>query len=222
MHRSSRAVAGARAPLLAVLPDPSRGLPAPGTDVDHALAPARPAMTRPSVLRAVRAQVAVHVEVLVSALQHLPDAVRGGLESFDCLPLEHPYERAQVNPIRFLQGIEGPRLLQRGDHRCRLASPGEYMAHEQPRRASVPVFERVDLHERVVQPCGFEWCREAPGALALVVPPDQSFHLARRVVRRSILVDPAVGGSRVVRAPLAGALEKRDPDQSSGSVRSTR
>lgn len=43
--------------------------------------------------------------------------------------------------VRFLQGIEVPLLLQRGDHRCRLASLGEDMAHEQPRRASVPVFE---------------------------------------------------------------------------------
>ena len=96
--------------------------------------------------------------------------------------------RAQVTPVRFLQGIEVSRLLQYGDHRCRLASPGEDMAHEQPRRAAVPVFERVDLHEPVVQPCGFEWCREAPGALVLAVHPDQSFHLARRVLWRTIRV----------------------------------
>ena len=94
-------------------PSPSRrsfrrfpGSPHPGINVDHALASVRPAMTRPSALRAVRAQVAVHVEVLVSALQRLPDVVRSGLESFDCLPLEHPYERAQVTPVRVLQGIE--------------------------------------------------------------------------------------------------------------------
>ena len=124
--------------------------------------------------------------------------------------------------VRLLQGIEVHRLLQRGDHRCRLASLGEDMAHEQPCRATVPVFERVDLHEPGMQPCGFEWCKEAPGALVLVVHPDQSFQLARGVVRRTILVDIAVGGSRVVRAPLAGALEKRGPDQWPGSVRSTR
>ena len=85
-----------------------------------------------------------------------------------------------------------------------------------------PSSNEVDLDEPVVQPCGFEWCGEASGALVLVVHPDQSFHLARRVLRRTILVVRAVGGSRVVQAPLAGALEKRDPDQSSGSVRSTR
>ena len=57
-------------------------------------------------------------------------------------------------PIRLLQCVEVPGLLQCRDHRCRLRSPGEHVAHQQPCRASVPVFERVDLHETVVQPAG--------------------------------------------------------------------
>ena len=105
MRRSRRTVSRLPgvpfSPFFPTLPGVS---PPPALDVDHALAPVRPAMTRPSVLQAVRAQVAVHVEVLVSALQHLADAVRGGLDSFDCLPLEHPYERAQVTPVRLPAG----------------------------------------------------------------------------------------------------------------------
>ena len=131
-----------------------RPVPARRVDVDHALASVRPAMARPSVLRGSGARIAVHVEVPVPAFQHVFDASGGVPEAFDRLGLEHLHERAERTPIGLLQCIEVPGLLQCRDHRCRLRSPGEDVAHQRPCRASVPVFERVDLHETVVQSAG--------------------------------------------------------------------
>ena len=131
-----------------------RPVPARRVDVDHALASVRPAMARPSALRGSGAQIAVHVEVPVPAFQHVFDASGGVPQAFDRLGLEHLHERAERTPIRLLQCVEVPGLLQCRDHWCRLRSLGEHVAHQQPCRASVPVFERVDLHETVVQSAG--------------------------------------------------------------------
>ena len=86
--------------------------------------------------------------------QHVFDASGCVPEAFDRLGLEHLHERAERTSIRLLQCVEVPGLLQCRDHRCRLRSPGEEVAHQRPCRASVPVFERVDLHETVAQSAG--------------------------------------------------------------------
>ena len=120
-------------------------------DVDHALASVRPAMARPSALRGSGAQIAVHVEVPVPAFQHVFDASGGGTSG-----LRPPWSRAFARTCG-AHPDRPPAVRRRtwaSPHRCRLRSPGEDVAHQRLCRASVPVFERVDLHETVVQSAG--------------------------------------------------------------------
>ena len=117
-------------------------------DVDHALASVRPAMARPSALRGSGAQIAVHVEVPVPAFQHVFDASGGGTSG-----LRPPWSRAFARTCG-AHPDRPPAVRRRtwaSPHRCRLRSPGEDVAHQRLCRVSVPVFERVDLHETVVQ-----------------------------------------------------------------------
>ena len=90
-------------PFSPVFPTLPGVFPPPGTDVDHALAPLSSrddaSIRSPSCSRSGRRSCG-STRVCPPASS---DAVRGGLESFDCLPLEHPYERAQVTPVRLLQ-----------------------------------------------------------------------------------------------------------------------
>ena len=128
------------------------------------------------------------------------------------------HERTQVSLVRGLQGVEVAVSGVGVDHRRRPVAASVEIGDERSRHSPVAVLKRMNLHEAVVQPCGFDFSRRSLVHVGFVHR-QQPVHFGAHLLGWTVLVQVARQGDRVVGADLVLPLEQRNFDASAGRGR---